>query len=95
MPGAASGWERLRQPARSRYIGQVATGPQGSVANRDAGDVGALQRPAYRFGLIAVEACEAGPEQLPVTLGDDRLGKRIGLGEQASTAIRPKRYAGR
>ena len=58
-----------------------------SVANGDAGDVGALQRPADRFGLIAVEAGEAGPEQLPVALGDDRFGERIGLRKQAAGLI--------
>ena len=54
-----------------------------SVPNGDAGDVGAPQRPAHRFGLIAVEAGETGAEQLPVTFGDDRFGERIGLAEQA------------
>ena len=34
----------------------------GSVADGDAGNFGALQRPAYRFGLIVIEAGEAGPE---------------------------------
>ena len=55
-----------------------------SVADGDAGDVGALQRPAHRFGLIAIEAGEAGPEQLPFALCDDRFGKRIGLRKQAA-----------
>ena len=32
-----------------------------------------FQRPAYRFGLIAVEAGEAGAEQLAIALGDHRL----------------------
>src|ERR1700733_13288258 len=54
-----------------------------SVANRDAGDVAVLQRPAHRFGLIAIEAGEAGPEQLSFALGDDRFGERVGLVEQA------------
>src|SRR5258708_34038055 len=53
------------------------------VADRDAGDVGVFQRPGYRFGLIAVEAGEAGPEQFSVAFGDDRLGERIGFREQA------------
>src|SRR5712671_2036780 len=55
-----------------------------SVTDGDAGDVGALQRPAYRFGLIAIEAGEAGPEQLPFALGDNRLGKRIGVRKQTA-----------
>jgi hypothetical protein len=32
------------------------------VANRDAGNVGAPQRLADRFGLIALETGETGPE---------------------------------
>ena len=59
----------------------------GSVANGDAGDIGALQRPADRFGLIALEAGEAGAEQLAVILGNDRLGEGIGLAEQAAGLI--------
>ena len=43
-----------------------------------------LQGPADRLGLVAIEAGEAGPEQLLVALGDDRLGERIGLAEQAA-----------
>src|ERR1700730_19221596 len=54
-----------------------------SVLDCDAGDVGTLQGPACRFGLIAVEAGEACPEQLLVAFADDRFGKRIGLGEQS------------
>ena len=54
-----------------------------SVLDCDAGDVGTLQGPACRFGLIAVEASEACPEQLFVAFADDRFGKRIGLGEQS------------
>ena len=46
-----------------------------------------LQRPAYRLGLIAVEAGETGPVQLLVALGDDRLGERIGLREQPAGLI--------
>jgi hypothetical protein len=42
-----------------------------------------LQRPAHRFGLIAIEAGETGPEQLAFALGDDRFGERISLVEQA------------
>ena len=38
------------------------------VPDGDAGNVGTLQRPAHRLGLVAVEAGEAGPEQLPVAL---------------------------
>ena len=56
----------------------------GSVPNRDAGNVGALQRLAHRLGLIAVEAGEAGPEQLPFALGDDRFGEGLGLGKQVA-----------
>src|SRR6202158_1531217 len=53
-----------------------------SIPDGDAGDVGALQGPANRFGLIAVEAGEASPEQLLVAFSDHRFGKRIGFGEQ-------------
>ena len=42
-----------------------------------------LQRAANRLGLVAIKAGETGAEQLAVALGDDRFGKRIGLGEQA------------
>ena len=42
-----------------------------------------LQRSAYRFGLIVIEAGEAGPEQFAVAFGDDRFGERIGLRKQA------------
>ena len=56
----------------------------GSVANGDAGNIGALQRPAYRLGLVALEAGEPGAEQFSIVLGDDRLGERIGLVEQAA-----------
>src|SRR4051812_528642 len=55
-----------------------------SVPDRDAGDVGAFQRPAYGFRLIAVEPGETGAVQLLVALGDHRLGERIGLAEQAA-----------
>src|SRR5258708_5715745 len=58
-------------------------GPYRSILDGDAGDVGALQGPAYRFGLIAIEAGEASPEQLFVAFGDDRFGERICLGEQS------------
>ena len=51
-----------------------------SVLDGDAGDVGTLQGPAYRLGLIAIEAGEARPEQLLVALGDHRFGERVGLG---------------
>src|ERR1700681_656988 len=54
-----------------------------SVPDGDAGDVGMLQRSAYRFGLIVIEAGEAGPEQFAVAFGDDRFGERIGLRKQA------------
>ena len=43
-----------------------------------------LQGPTYRFSSIAVEAGKAGPEQLSVAFGNDRLCKRIGVGEQAA-----------
>ena len=42
-----------------------------------------LQCPAYGFGLIALEAGKAGPEQLFVAFGDHRFGERIGLRKQA------------
>src|SRR5260370_30156301 len=83
----------MREEAMSLSSGALSRGPSallpftkpyGSVANGDAGDVRALQGPADRFGLIAVEAGEAGPEQLPVAFGDDRFGKRIGLRKQAA-----------
>src|SRR6202022_1796216 len=86
-------------PPRRRIVSMVGDGAHaplaaprfvrsfGSVPNGDAGDVGALQRPAYRFGLVALEAGEARPEQLPVAFGDDRLGERIGLGQQAAGLI--------
>ena len=45
------------------------------------------KRPARRFGLIAVEAGKAGPEQLSVTLGNDGFRERIGLAEQAAGLI--------
>jgi hypothetical protein len=35
---------------------------RGSIPNRETGNVGALQRSAYRLGLIAVEAGKAGTE---------------------------------
>ena len=63
-------WARRRQSCRS-------------VANGDAGNVVVLQGPAHRFGLITIEAGEAGPEQLFFALGDDRFGERISLVEQA------------
>jgi len=53
-----------------------------SVLDGDAGDLGALQGPAHRFGLVAIESGEAGAKQLLVALGDDRFGKGIGLAEQ-------------
>src|ERR1700761_3818466 len=53
------------------------------VVNGHAGDIRPLQGLAYRFGLIAVEAGKAGPEQLAVALGRDRLGERLGFAEQA------------
>src|SRR5207253_5039028 len=43
-----------------------------------------LQCFADRFGLIALEAGEAGAEQLSVILGNDRLGEGIGLAQQAA-----------
>src|SRR2546430_7279058 len=55
-----------------------------SVLDGDAGDVGTLQGPAYRLGLIAIEAGEARPEQLFIAFGDHRFGERIGLGEQSA-----------
>src|SRR5258708_25590424 len=60
---------------------------KGAVADGNAGNIGALQRPAYRFGLVAVEAGETSREQLPVAFGDNRLGKRIGLGKQAAGLV--------
>src|ERR1700726_1769849 len=54
-----------------------------SVVNGHAGNVGMLQRAANRLGLVAIKAGETGAEQLAVALGDGRLGKRVGLGEQA------------
>src|SRR4030081_3675345 len=54
------------------------------VANGDAGNIGALQRLADRFGLIALEAGEAGAEELAIILGNDRLGEWIGLAQQAA-----------
>src|SRR5258708_12033422 len=59
------------------------------VADRDAGDVGVFQRPAYRFGLIAVEAGEAGPEQFSVAFGDDRLGEPTAFPHHALALIPP------
>ncbi len=41
-----------------------------------------FQRAANRLGLIVMQAGETGADQLAVA-GDDRFGKRIGLGEQA------------
>src|SRR5260370_13287239 len=70
--------------SRGRSALLTFTKPYGSVANGDAGDVGALQGPADRFGLVAIEAGEAGPEQLPVALGEDRFSERIGLCQQAA-----------
>src|SRR5580658_3902867 len=58
-----------------------------SVPNGDAGDVGALQRPANRLGLVAVKTGEASPEQLSVALGDDRFGERIRLRKQAAGLV--------
>ena len=51
--------------------------------NRDAGNLAALERPAYRFGLIAVEAGKTGPKKCPIALGDHCLGERVSLVEQA------------
>ena len=45
------------------------------------------QGPAHRLGLIAIEAGEAGAEQLSVALGYDRLGKGIGLRQQAARLV--------
>src|SRR5882757_1680370 len=56
---------------------------EGSVANGDAGNIGALQRLADRFGLIALKAGEAGAEQLAIILGHHRLGEGVGPAEQA------------
>ena len=53
------------------------------VLDGDAGHVGALQSPAHRLGLVAVETGKPRAKQLLVALGDDRLGKRIGPAEQA------------
>src|SRR5882757_8514906 len=65
-------------------------GPPGgyrSIPDGDARDVGALQRPADRLGLIPVEAGKTSPEQLPFALGDYRLGEGIGLAEHAAGLI--------
>src|SRR3979409_1113992 len=70
--------------ARSLGAAGGREGPDRSVLDGDAGDVGALQGPANRFGLIAIEAGEAGPEQLLVAFSDHRFGKWIGFGEQAA-----------
>src|SRR5882757_6439514 len=61
--------------------------PLRSVLDGDAGNLGALQRPAHGFGLIAVEAGEAGAKQLAVTFGDHRFGERVGLAEQATGLV--------
>src|ERR1700730_10878641 len=58
-----------------------------SVLDGDAGDVRALQCPAYRLGLVVVEAGKAGAKQLLVAFGDDRLSERIGVSEQAAGLI--------
>ena len=50
----------------------------------NAGNVGAPQCLAHGFGLVALKTGETGAEQLSVVLGDDRLGKRIGLRKQAA-----------
>src|SRR5438128_2649222 len=55
-----------------------------SVADGDAGDVGALQGAADGFGLVPLEPGEAGAVELAIVLGDDRLGEWIGLAEQAA-----------
>ena len=67
-------WRRLCDFSPGRGIG--------SVANGDAGNIRALQRPAHRLGLVALEAGEAGAEQFAVVLGDDRFGEGIGLAQQ-------------
>src|SRR3954468_8206408 len=71
---------RLRRSTPAASLFRTAAS---SVLDGDARDFGALQHPAHRFGLIAVEAGKAGPEQLLFALGDDRLGKRISLRQQS------------
>src|SRR4051794_36114379 len=58
-----------------------------SVPDRDAGDVGALQRPADRLGLIAVEPGEARAKQLFVAPCDHGLGKRVGIAQHSAGAL--------
>src|SRR5438876_906046 len=70
--------------AGARPAFSVNGGTFGSVANRNAGDVGALQCTADRLGLIALEPGKTGAEQFSVVLGDNRLGKGIGLVEHAA-----------
>ena len=53
-----------------------------SVADGDAGDVGALQGLAGGLGLVALKAGETGAEQFAVVLGNDRLGEGIGLAQE-------------
>src|SRR5712675_1825558 len=65
----------------------VRPGFENSVADGDAGNIGALQRPAHRLGLIALQPRKAGAEQFSVILGDDRLGKGIGLVEHAAGLV--------
>jgi len=64
----------LEPPRRPRTI-------ESSVANGDAGDVGAFQCSTDLLGLILIETGEASTEQLAIIQGNDRLGEGIGLVE--------------
>src|SRR4030088_2395488 len=78
---------KTTKPALAAPALQVSNESFVSVANGDAGNIGALQRLADRFGLIALEAGEAGAEQLAIILGNDRLGERIGLAQKAAGLV--------
>src|SRR5689334_2433219 len=57
------------------------------VANGDAGNVRTAKGPADRFGLISLEACEAGAVELAVILGDHGLGEGISSGQETAGAV--------
>src|SRR5262249_685209 len=78
---------RSGTPQKSRGIAPafcVKPWKESSVADRDTGDIGALERAAHALGLIALEPCEAGAVKLAIILGDNGLGERVGLVEHAA-----------
>src|SRR5438552_3502349 len=58
-----------------------------SVAHGDAGNLGALQGLANRFGLIMLQSGEPRAVELAIAFRDHRLGEGVRLAEQAAGLI--------